>query len=242
MDKNTVFWPGNWKKRPSKRYSSFTAWPLYLKIYTKVPLNSQKTWPEWIFEFFIFALFIAQKPTKMAILLFLEFWCAINSKKSKNSKMRSGQVFLQPWEVPLCKFSSKMVKEWQRSRNFKVIFFKILVKTLYFCPFFEKNDLRIATPPSFSDHFTRQFAKRYFSSLPKTCLERIFELLLFLLFIARQIPKIAKMAIFACFCAINSAKMKNSKIRSCQVFWTIERYLCANFQVKWSSGEWGVAF
>ena len=52
-----------------------------------------------------------------------------------------------------------------------------------------------------------------------------------------KIPKIAKMAIFAGFCAINSAKMKNSKIRSGQVFWTIERYLCANFQVKWSSGQ-----
>jgi len=54
-------------------------------------------------------------------------------------------------------------------------------------------------------------------------------------------PKIAKMAIFAGFCAINSTKMKNSKIRSGQVFWTIERYLCANFQVKRSNGEGGVA-
>ena len=35
--------------------------------------------------------------------------------------------------------------------------------------------------------------------------------------------------------------MKNSKIRSRQVFWTIERYLCENFQVKWSKNEGGVA-
>ena len=33
-----------------------------------------------------------------------------------------------------------------------------------------------------------------------------------------------------------------SKIRSDQVFWTMERYLWENFHVKWSRGEWGVAF
>ena len=41
---------------------------------------------------------------------------------------------------------------------------------------------------------------------------------------------------------MNSQRSKNSNIRSRKVFWTIERYLCANFQVNWSSGQWGVAF
>ena len=43
--------------------------------------------------------------------------------------------------------------------------------------------------------------------------------------------KFAKKAIFTGFCAINSAIMKNLKIRSGQVFLTIEGQLCAIFQV-----------
>ena len=44
------------------------------------------------------------------------------------------------------------------------------------------------------------------------------------------------------FFSTGVGKMNNLKICLGQVFWTIERYLSANFQVKWSSSEWGVAF
>ena len=40
------------------------------------------------------------------------------------------------WEVPSCKFPSKTVKWSRRSSDLKIIFFKILVKTLYFCQIF----------------------------------------------------------------------------------------------------------
>ena len=69
-----------------KSYSSLTIWPFYLKTCTKVLLKSAKIiWWAWIFEFLISVLFIAQKPE--------EFWQAVKSKKSKNSKIHSHQVF-----------------------------------------------------------------------------------------------------------------------------------------------------
>ena len=104
----------------------------------------------------------------------------------------------------------------------------------------KKKTFQNATPPWPFHHFTWKFAQRYFSKLQKTWLERIFE---FLLFIARQnLKKLRKSPMSQIFCLINSTKMKNSKIQSGQGFWTIERYLRANFQVKWSSGKWVVAF
>ena len=120
-----------------------------------------------------------------------------------------------------------------------------LDKNTRFWPRNWKKDLQNATPHSLLDHFTWKFAQRYFARLQKTWPERIFEFLLcFAIYSASKFKKIAKIAIFAGFCAINSAKMKNKKLKIllCSSFWTIERYLCANFQVKWSSGEWGVLF
>ena len=42
--------------------------------------------------------------------------------------------FFDNWEVPLCKFSSKIVKQWMGSSFLKFVFSNFLVKTLYFCP------------------------------------------------------------------------------------------------------------
>ena len=158
---------------------------------------------------FFFAIYSASKFQKIAKIRIFAGFCAINSAKMKNSKIPLLSSFLDYWEVPFCKFSSKMVKRWIWSSVLKVVFFNFLVKTLYFWSFFEKNNLKIATPPLFFDHFTWKFAKRYFLRLQKTWPERIFEFSLFLLFIARQNSKNSKIAFFAGFCAIYSAKMKN---------------------------------
>ena len=62
-------------------------------------------------------------------------------------------------------------------------------KTLYFYHNFNKKYLKIATPDSLFDRFSWKFAQRYFSRMQKICWERIFEISLFLLFIARQSSK-----------------------------------------------------
>ena len=58
-------------------------------------------------------------------------------------------------------------------------------------------------------------------------------------------PKTFKIRDFSLFLefwrALNSKKSKNSKMRSAQVFCNLEKYLCANFQVKWPKNEGGVA-
>ena len=144
--------------------------------------------------------------------------------------MRSGQVFCNLEKYLFCKFASKKVENeggiviWRSAvgaRN-TVIWLKLKKKTL-----------QNATPPWPFYHFTWKFAQRYFSRLQKTWPKRIFAF--FATYSASKFQ-------FACFCAINSEKMKNSKIRSRQLFCTYERYLCANFQVKRSNGQGGVAF
>ena len=107
-----------------------------------------------------------------------------------------------------------------------------------FWPGFWKKDLQIGTPHSPLDPFSWKFAQRYFSRVQKIWWERNFEFFIYLLFIAQ---KPVKMAIFVGFWTTNSEKMKNSKFRSHQIFCTLEKYLCANFQLKQSNGEWGVA-
>ena len=50
----------------------------------------------------------------------------INSLKFRRSRIKNALQlsFLQPWEVSLCKFSSKIVKEWRRSSDFRLFFQK----------------------------------------------------------------------------------------------------------------------
>ena len=65
-------------------------------------------------------------------------------------------------------------ENWRFYANFSR---KMAWKWLFLGHFSQKigtNNLQIATPPSFFDHFTWKFAQRYFSRLQKTWPERIF--------------------------------------------------------------------
>ena len=75
------------------------------------------------------------------------------------------------------------------SSDFKGFFVEIMVKTLYFYHNFNKKYLKITTPRLPFGRFSWKFAQRYFSRMQKIWWERIFEFLLFLLFIARQSSK-----------------------------------------------------
>ena len=114
-----------------------------------------------------------------------------------------------------------------------------MVKTLHSCPFFEQNN---PAPPWLFDNW--KFLEDLHKDTSQECKNLLgpnFSVFVFFGYLVRKVPNIRNIAILTGVCAINSAKMKNSKIRSGQVFWTIERYLCANFQVKRSNGEGGVA-
>ena len=90
---------------------------------------------EPIFKFYIFALFIAQKPAKWGFSLFLELWRAKNSQKTKIQKCAPIKFFA-PLRIPLCKLSSKMVKWSQRSRALKgfcLNFGQNIASLVHFC-------------------------------------------------------------------------------------------------------------
>ena len=61
------------------------------------------------------------------------------SKKSEKTKMRSPLSFLHSYEVPLCKFLCKTVKQWRRGSILKIFFFKSWSNYCIFCPFFART-------------------------------------------------------------------------------------------------------
>ena len=97
------------------------------------------------FNFCFFGYLCHLKVPKIEEIAIFSGFCAINSKKWKINKSAPIKFFALFRSTFLCKLSSKTVKWSRRSSNLKVIFFKILVKTLYFCPIFDLFSLRQST-------------------------------------------------------------------------------------------------
>ena len=87
------------------------------------------------FNFCFFAIYSASKIQKQQIKMFAGL-CAINSAKKKNSTFCSHKYFelLRSTFVQIFKQNCQTIKEKQ---HFEGQFFKLLVKTLYFCPIFK---------------------------------------------------------------------------------------------------------
>ena len=110
-----------------------------------------------------------------------------------------------------------------------------------------KEGLWISTRTSFKkpfkmlpwllERFTWKFAQRKLSRAQKTRWEWNLKFLLVLLSIVCQSSNPSENNHFGRFSTINSARIKNSKIRSHQVFCALEKYVCTNFQVKRSNGH-----
>ena len=111
--------------------AAVTIGPFYLKIYTKVSLKSAKTLMRAAFKVFAFSLFIVCQSSKTSDNdHFGRFFCY---------KQRHKEKFINPLSSSFCALEKYLCTNFQvklSNGHGGVVegrFFKILVKTLYFC-------------------------------------------------------------------------------------------------------------
>ena len=162
-------------------------------------------WREQIFEYFIFALSIVQKPAKIvifAIFRTLSFTCY---KKPKKRKFKN--VLPSSFLHPLCANFQVIWSNCQRRIAFSRLFFLDHGQnTAFLSLFWTKWPCSSLTVWHLK--ISWRFAQRYFTRVQKLLWSKFLNFCFFG-YLVRKVPNIRNIAILAGVCAINSAKMRN---------------------------------
>ena len=135
--------------------------------------------------------------------------------------MRSGQVFCNLEKYLCANFQVKWSKNEGGVAILRLFFSKSCSKHCIYGPFLKKLTLKSLLLLHSLTILLENLHKDTSQGCKKLDRSAFLNFCFFCYLHRVKIPKIGKMANFAGFCAINNAKMKNSKIRSGQVFWTI---------------------